>query len=304
MLKKPTLIVIAGPTAVGKTSIAISLANELDTEIISADSRQCYRGMRIGTAQPTPEERAMAVHHFVDCYEPEQAVSAADFEHYALERLQDIFKRKETAIVCGGTGLYIKALCEGLDEMPAVDALINEQVIREYDARGIEWLRNTLKKEDPIFFTKGEIDNPARMLRALAFIRSEGKSIDEFRSGMKKERPFRIIKIGLDLPRDLLYTRINVRTDKMMGEGLLAEAELLFHKKNLKSLNTVGYTECFDYLEHKISLTEATDKIKQHSRNYAKRQLTWFRKDKDFHWFSPSDPDILHKMIHLLQETT
>lgn len=294
------LIVIAGPTAVGKTAIAIEVAKSLGTEIISADSRQCYRGMTIGSAQPSAEERAIVPHHFVDCYEVQEALSAADFERYALEKLKDIFAQHQYALVCGGTGLYLKALCEGLDDMPAIDPIINQMVLDHYASKGIEWLRESLQKNDPDFAAIGEMENPARMLRALAFKLSSGSSIVQFRTGIKKERPFQIIKIGLELPREQLYHRINQRVDIMMQQGLLQEVQQLYPQRNLKNLQTVGYAELFAYLENKMTLAQAVEKIKQHSRNYAKRQLTWFKKDKAFTWLNTQDPHLLAKIADIL----
>lgn len=293
---KPTLIVIAGPTAVGKTVVAIQLAQHFETEIISADSRQCYHGMEIGTAQPTAKERKQIKHHFVDRYPPETALSAADFERFALAQLSLIFETKKVAILCGGTGLYIKALCEGLDEMPSIDEKINAEINAEYTEKGIDWLQEKIKIEDQIFFATGEKENPARLIRALVFKLSSGKSITDFKKGIKKERPFRIIKIGLELPREILYQRINNRVLKMMEEGLLAEVAALFPLRHLKNLNTVGYSEIFDFLEEKTSLETAIEKIQQHSRNYAKRQLTWFRKDEEFVWMRADDENLKAKI--------
>lgn len=298
---QPTLIVIAGPTAVGKTSVAIDLAKHLGTEILSADSRQCYQGMRIGTAQPNADERAQVVHHFVDCYAPEKELSAADFEREALSILDTIFINHQSAIVCGGTGLYIKALCEGLDDMPSVDPLIQTRINEEYAQQGIEWLRNRLRTTDPVFFAQGEVENPARMLRALIFSLSTGKSITEFRTGIKKPRSFRIIKIGLELPRAILYERINTRVEQMIKEGLVEEVQQLLPLRNCKNLNTVGYSEIFDFLDDTTSLETAIDKIKQHSRNYAKRQLTWFKKDLDFHWFAADEVNLIEKITAIAE---
>lgn len=300
-MQKPLLIVIAGPTAVGKTAVAIRLAQLLDTEIISADSRQCYQGMAIGTAQPSQEELAAVVHHFVARFSPAEQLTAADFERLSLAYLDQIFKQKQTAIVCGGTGLYIKALCEGLDDMPPIDEQINAIVVQDYAMLGIEWLREAIRKEDPLFYAQAAIDNPARMLRALAFVRSVGKSILTFQTGLTKERPFRVLKIGLELPRVMLYERINQRVDLMMQEGLLAEVSALFALRHAKNLNTVGYAELFAYLEHKSSLDFAVDKIKQHSRNYAKRQLTWFTKDPAVHWYRSDDPTLMQQLQSLVQ---
>jgi tRNA dimethylallyltransferase len=196
--------------------------------------------------------------------------------------------------------LYLKALCEGLDPMPAIDQKINEETIKKYSENGISWLRNELQNADPIYFSKGEIENPSRMLRALAFSLSVGRSITEFQTGIAKERPFRIIKIGLEMPRDLLYQRINLRVDQMMKDGLLEEAQNLYPIRHLKNLNTVGYSELFDYFDNQTSLAIAIDKIKQHSRNYAKRQLTWFKKDKDFNWFDANDNNLVEKLMNFI----
>jgi tRNA dimethylallyltransferase len=300
MAKQKKLLVIAGPTAVGKTAIAIEVAKSLGTEIISADSRQCYRGMSIGTAQPSAEERATVPHHFVDCYEVQEALSAADFERYALDQLNQIFSKSQYAVVCGGTGLYIKALCEGLDDMPAIDAIISQMVSDRYAAEGMDWLREELRQKDPEFAAMGEMENPARMLRALAFKLSVGKSIVQYRTAIKKDRPFEIINIGLELPREQLYERINQRVDIMMQQGLLQEAQQLYPQRNLKNLQTVGYTELFDYLNNTMTLEQAVDKIKQHSRNYAKRQLTWFKKDKAFTWLNAQDPHLMANIADML----
>ncbi len=300
MAKQKKLLVIAGPTAVGKTAIAIEVAKSLGTEIISADSRQCYRGMSIGTAQPSTEERATVPHHFVDCYEVQEALSAADFERYALDQLNQIFSKSQYAVVCGGTGLYIKALCEGLDDMPAIDAIISQMVSDRYAAEGMDWLREELRQKDPEFAAMGEMENPARMLRALAFKLSVGKSIVQYRTAVKKDRPFEIINIGLELPREQLYERINQRVDLMMQQGLLQEAQQLYPQRNLKNLQTVGYTELFDYLNNTMTLEQAVDKIKQHSRNYAKRQLTWFKKDKAFTWLNAQDPHLMVNIADML----
>jgi tRNA dimethylallyltransferase len=300
MAKQKKLLVIAGPTAVGKTAIAIEVAKTLGTEIISADSRQCYRGMSIGTAQPSTEERATVPHHFVDCYEVQEALSAADFERYALDQLNQIFSKSQYAVVCGGTGLYIKALCEGLDDMPAIDAIISQMVSDRYAAEGMDWLREELRQKDPEFAAMGEMENPARMLRALAFKLSVGKSIVQYRTAVKKDRPFEIINIGLELPREQLYERINQRVDIMMQQGLLQEAQQLYPQRNLKNLQTVGYTELFDYLNNTMTLEQAVDKIKQHSRNYAKRQLTWFKKDKAFTWLNAQDPHLMANIADML----
>ncbi len=298
-MKLKTLYVIAGPTAAGKTAIAIALARKLGTSIISADSRQCYREMSIGTAKPSPAELKEVRHYFIDAFSVSTELTAADFEKLALGYLGEIFSTTHAAVLCGGTGLYIKALCEGLDDMPGIDAEIAAEVNKQYEEDGLEWLQRAIEKEDPLFYSKGEMKNPARMLRALIFSRSNNESILNFRSGNKKERDFNIIKVGLELPRVSLYERINLRVDKMMEEGLLEEVKKLYPLKNLKNLQTVGYAELFEYLDGKCTLAEAVLKIKQNTRHYAKRQLTWFRKDKEMHWFNADEKNLLNKIISL-----
>jgi tRNA dimethylallyltransferase len=292
-----TVYIIAGPTAVGKTAIATELAKALNTAIISADSRQCYKEITIGTAKPSREELSQVKHYFIDEASVHENLTAADFESRALHYLQEIFSSHDYAVVSGGTGLYIKALTDGLDEMPPVDNAIEAEVNREYKEKGLPWLQEAIGNEDPVFFSTGEIHNPARLLRALSFKRSSGQSITAYRSGSAKARPFNIIKIALDLPRQKLYERINARVDDMMAKGLLEEAKALYHLKHLKNLQTVGYSELFDYLDGTVTLPAAVEKIKQHTRNYAKRQLTWFKKDKEFHWLMADDADILEKII-------
>lgn len=290
---------IAGPTAVGKTAIAIDLAKRLHTCIISADSRQCYREMSVGTAKPSMAEQQEVKHYFIDEFPVTEELDAADYEKLALGYLDEIFETHNTAVLCGGTGLYIKALCEGLDAMPGIDETIAEDVNNNYKNQGLGWLQLAVQQEDPEFYASGEIHNPARLLRALIFKRSSGSSILNFRTGARKERKFRIIKIGLELPRQVLYERIDKRVDIMMQQGLLDEVKQLYPQKQLKNLQTVGYSELFDYLDGKCSLDEGVDKIKQHTRNYAKRQMTWFRKDKDMLWFSADELGLVDKILTL-----
>ncbi len=290
-----------GPTAVGKTDVAIRLARQLGTEILSADSRQCYADMRIGTARPTTEQLQAVRHHFIDEFPVEIRLTAADYEQYALQCLKQIFATHRHAVVCGGTGLYINALCAGLDEMPPVAEEVTMGVENLYETEGIAGLQAAIELEDPGFFASGEIHNPHRVMRALAFVRTHGKSIQTFRSGTAKKRDFRIVKIGLELERSVLYSRIEQRVDAMMTEGLLEEARVLFPKKELKNLQTVGYTELFDHFDGKMTLAQATEKIKQHTRNYAKRQMTWFRKDPDVIWFKADAAGLLEHILELGQ---
>lgn len=296
-MNSKTLYVIAGPTAVGKTGIAVALAKRLDTAIISADSRQCYKEMSIGTAKPSPSELKQVKHYFIDEFPLSTELTAADFEKLALGYLDEVFRTNDHAILCGGTGLYIKALCEGLDDMPGIDGEIADEANKQYEQNGLEWLQQAVQNEDPLFYEQGEIKNPARMLRALTFVRSNNESILNFRSGNKKERDFNIIKIGLELPRVLLYERINRRVDKMIQEGLLEEVKKLYPQKELKNLQTVGYTELFEYLDGKCTEAEAITRIKQNTRHYAKRQLTWFRKDKEMLWFNADEDNLVKKLL-------
>ena len=274
------------------------MAKHLRTSIVSADSRQCYTEMSIGTAKPSPKELAEVKHYFINEFPVTESLSAADYEKLALGYLDEIFKTSGTAVVCGGTGLYLKALCEGLDEMPEADEEMSAEIIEQYKLGGMEWLREAVENEDPAFYESSESENPARLIRALIFKRSTGESILEYRTGEKKPRHFQIVKIGIELPREILYERINKRVDIMMEQGLLDEAKGLYPHKHLKNLQTVGYVELFDYLDGKYSLQEAIAKIKQHTRNYAKRQLTWFRKDQEVKWLNAGDKDIISKILH------
>ena len=296
-MSSKTVYVIAGPTAVGKTAVAVDLAKQLGTAVISADSRQCYKEMNIGTAKPGAEELRAVKHYFISAFDVSKELNAADFENLALGYLEEIFKNADAAVVCGGTGLYIKALCEGLDNMPEIDLDIAHEVNQQYEQNGIEWLQKTIHAEDPEFYSKGEIKNPARMIRALVFMRSNGESIVNFHTGNKKQRDFNIVKIGLELPREVLYSRINERVDHMMADGLLEEVKGLHSLKHLKNLQTVGYTELFDYLDGKYTLDEAVAKIKQNTRRYAKRQMTWFRKDPEMQWLRADEEGIAQKIL-------
>jgi tRNA dimethylallyltransferase len=283
------IIIIAGPTASGKTDLAIQLAQHYHTDIISADSRQCFRELNIGVAKPSQAQLAAAHHYFINSHSITENISAADFEKYALTAVGKIFEKSNTAIMCGGTGLYIKAFCEGLDAIPDADPAIKEAISADFAAHGIEWLQEAIQKEDPLFFEKGESQNPHRLMRALEVKRSTGKSILELRTSMKQQRPFEIVKICLDLPREILYDRINQRVDAMMDAGLEEEARALLPNKSLNALQTVGYRELFDYFEGKISLQRAVELIKQNTRNYAKRQVTWFKKDPEVKWLKPEN---------------
>ena len=286
-----TLIVIVGPTAIGKTALAIEVANKFNTEIISADSRQFYKEMEIGTAKPDVNELKAAKHHFINSHSVNQLFSTGDFEVEALKTIDQVFNDHEVAIMVGGSGLYINAVVNGLDEMPEIDLNIREQLNKQFEQEGLLSIQNQLEKHDPEYFKKVDQHNPQRMIRGLEVFLSTGKKLSSMLSATKKERPFNIIKIGLNTDRFKLYDRINSRVDKMMDLGLVEEVKSLLPFRNNNALNTVGYSEIFDFLDDKITLQDAISTIKQNTRRFAKRQLTWFRRDDEINWFEPNQKD-------------
>jgi tRNA dimethylallyltransferase len=298
-MNKKTCIIICGPTAVGKTAIAIAVAKHFNTKIISADSRQCYSELNIGVARPSKAELQAVHHYFVNSHSIHQEVNTGGFENYALSAADEIFAGNDVAVMAGGTGLYIRAFCDGMDDIPEVDAAVRNGIAAQYKALGLKWLQQQVKAADPVYFEKGEIQNPRRMMRALEVIRSTGLSITHFQQGHKKERPFRIIKAGLELPREVLYNRINQRVHQMMEAGLLEEARGLYAHRHLNALQTVGYRELFDYMDGHTDLARATELVQQNSRHYAKRQLTWFKKDTDITWMQ-ADKAAAEKMIAMV----
>lgn len=281
-----TVIIIAGPTASGKTSMAIDLAKKYNTEIISADSRQCFKEMNIGVAKPSSAELAEVKHHFIDSHSIHDTVNAVVFEQYALNVVNEIFTKHNVAIMAGGTGLYIKAFCEGLDEMPAIPTEIRNRIIQQYEIQGLSWLQDEIKTHDPLYYATGEIHNPQRLMRALEIKLSTGTSIKELQKSQKVTRDFNIIKYGIDVPKEKLHNNINTRVDKMIEDGLVEEVKSLLPYRHLNALQTVGYTEIFDYFDSKLSLPEAVERIKINTRQYAKRQMTWFKKDKSIEWIT------------------
>jgi tRNA dimethylallyltransferase len=285
-----TIIIITGPTASGKTSMALQLARKYNTEIISADSRQCFREMNIGVAKPSSVELASVKHYFINSHSIHEDVNAATFEQYALNAASEIFKHNDVGIMAGGTGLYIKAFCEGLDDIPAVPADLRAEIIHQYEQKGLQWLQEELKVRDPLYYSDGEIQNPQRIMRALEVKLATGKSIKEFQKKGKVRRDFNIVKYGIEISKEQLHSNINLRVDKMMEDGLLEEVRSLLPYRHLNALQTVGYAEIFDYLDGKITLEEAVERIKINTRQYAKRQMTWFRKDKEIQWFSGPPP--------------
>jgi tRNA dimethylallyltransferase len=298
---KKNCILITGPTAVGKTALAIQVAQYFSTEIISCDSRQCFKELNIGVAKPTDAELALVYHHFINSHSIQQPVSAAVFEQYALEKINTIFAAYDIAVMVGGTGLYVKAFCEGMDEVPGIDPAIRQTIITNYNNNGIEWLKEQVKNQDKAYYSIGEILNPQRLMRALEVVQSTGKSLLAFHTNQKKKRDFKIIKIGLEIARPQLIERINKRVDDMMQDGLLEEVSSLLPFKSLNALQTVGYQEIFAHLQEKISLTEAIEQIKINTRQYAKRQITWFKKDEAVQWCSPDFEDVIAKVKKQLQ---
>lgn len=290
-------MILAGPTAVGKTAAAIDVALSYGTAIISADSRQCFRELSVGVARPSEEELKQVPHYFIASHSITDEVTAAAFETYALEKVRWLFETHDVVVMAGGTGLYIKAFCEGLDNIPAVPAAIREEVVQQYEERGIEWLQDQLKEKDPLFYEKGEMKNPQRMMRALEVAIATGRSVIAFRTGQPVQREFNIIKIGLELPREELYARINARVDMMMTQGLLDEVKALLPYRHLNALQTVGYAELFGYLDQHVTLERAVELIKQNTRRYAKRQMTWFRKDPQFQWFHPGQVEDMLRYV-------
>lgn len=289
MHQKKHLIVIGGATATGKTTAAIRSARHFDTEIISADSRQFYREMSIGTAKQTEEELATVPHHLVNSLSIEQPYSVGDFERDVLKVLDKIFASKNVAVMAGGSGLFIRAVCEGLDSFPDVPEAIQQEVQLLWETNGIEALQTELARLDPEYFEQVDRKNPVRLIRAIAVCRASGQPFSSFRKGKKNKRNFTPIYLLLEMERERLYERINLRVDKMMEAGLLEEARKLFPQRHFNSLQTVGYQELFDFFESKTSLEEAVELIKRNSRRYAKRQMTWFRKRPHWTVFEPND---------------
>lgn len=295
-----TVIIVAGPTAVGKTALAIQLAQYFKTEIISADSRQCYREMNIGVAKPSLAELQKIKHHFIDSHSITDEVNAVVFEQYAMNAVESIFTNNPVAVMVGGTGLYLKAFCEGMDIMPAIDPALRKLIMTQYEEKGLEWLQIQVQEKDPAFWEIAEQANPQRLMRALEMVLQTGVSITGFRQQKRQERPFRIVKLGLELPREVLYERINKRVEEMKKQGLLAEVELLLAFRKLNALQTVGYKEIFEHLDGKITLDAAVENIKKHTRHYAKRQMTWFKKDTEFCWLQASEEKLLENAVSFI----
>lgn len=294
-----TVIIIAGPTASGKTALSVQLAQLFNTAVISADSRQCYREISIGTAKPSPEELAAVPHYFIDSHSIREEVNAGIYEKLALGYTAEIFKNNNIAVMCGGTGLYIRAFADGIDDMPVIAPGIRTHLNEQFALHGLSWLQQQLQERDPAFYATAETQNPQRLIRALEVLDATGQSITTFRSATRSQRDFNIIKIGITPPKEILHQRIHQRVDHMIHAGLVEEVRSVTPYRDHNALRTVGYQEIFSFLDGHISLDQAIDDIKTHTRQYAKRQLTWFRKDPAFQWFDPRDEE---EIIAYVQE--
>ena len=292
-----SLITIVGPTAIGKTSLSIDIANHFGCDILSCDSRQFYKELLIGTAPPSPEEQAQAKHHFIHDRSIFDDYTVGDYENDAIALLDELYKNNDKAILIGGSGLYVDAVLKGFDEFPEIDAEIRIQLQQEMEENGLGYLQEKLIELDVEYSKIVDIQNPQRVIRALEVCIGTGKTFTEFRIREVKERNFSPIKIGLNIDREKLYERINLRVDLMMEAGLLAEAKKMYPHKNINSLQTVGYRELFRYFDGEFTLEFAISEIKKNTRRFAKRQLTWFRKDKEIKWFDPKDKDEIIEYI-------
>lgn len=298
-MTKPLLIVVVGPTGVGKTAIAIRLAQHYKTDIISADSRQMFREIPIGTAAPSIEEQAGIPHHFIGNMSVTESMDAGQWAEQAREKIDELFKGHQILICAGGSGLYVNALLNGMDHLPGKDEVLREQLRKEYEEEGIEVLQKKLLLLDEEYYYEVDINNPKRIIRAIEVCLLSGQKYSELRSGTQHELPFDVVKIGLELPREELYARINLRVDQMMANGLEEEARSVYFLKELNALHTVGYRELFSNFDGEYSREQAIELIKQHSRNYAKRQMTWWRKDEEIKWFRPDEFEGISKIILL-----
>lgn len=294
------VIIVQGPTASGKTDLAISLAKKFNTEIISADSRQLYKEMSIGTAKPNEKELAAVKHHFIDCYSVKDDISAANYAKSAEPILFQLLNEKCFAVVVGGSGMFVDALIDGLDEVP-INPSIRKELTELYNQNGLEPLLIELAERDPLFYEQVDRNNPMRIIRALEAIRTSGQKMSDFQKNQKKERDFQVIRLSIDWPREILYNRINQRVDDMISQGLIKEVLSLADFHHLNALNTVGYKEIIEYLDGKITLDKAIELIKQHTRNYAKRQLTWLRRYSNLNYLNPlSDLSIADQAMRII----
>ena len=294
---KPTLLVLIGPTGVGKTELSLSIAERYHTDIVSSDSRQLYADLKIGTASPTAEQLARVNHHFVGVLKLTDYYSAAQYEAEVIKKLDELFKEHSVVLLTGGSMMYVDAVCKGIDDIPTVDKDTRELMMKRYEEEGLERLCAELKILDPAYYAQVDLKNPKRVIHALEICYMTGKTYTSFRTQSKKERPFNIIKIGLKRDREELYERINRRVDIMMEEGLLDEVRSVYAYKALNSLNTVGYKEMFKFLDGEWDLPFAIEKVKQNSRIYSRKQMTWFKRDEDITWFHPDQQEDIMKFI-------
>jgi len=292
-LKHKRLIVIIGPTAVGKTEVAIKVAEHFKTEIISADSRQFFKELTIGTAKPNEEELNRVPHHFINSHAITVEYDAAQYAAEALDLIYLLFEKYDYLVVCGGSGLYIKALLEGFDDIPEVPDNIRDEVIAQYEKNGLTWLQKKLEELDPAYWQKVDQQNPARLMRALEVVMATGKSISSFQTKQKQQLPFRVVKIGLELDRELLYKRIDARMEEMITKGLFEEAKAMYPYRHHQALQTVGYKEIFDFLDGRYDREEAVRLLKRNTRRYAKRQFTWFKRDEEINWIEPDQWELI-----------
>ncbi len=289
-----TLIVIVGPTGSGKTDLSIRVAEHYSSPIISTDSRQFYRGIPIGTAQPEPEQLERVEHHFIASHSLTDDFNCGAYEVAALERLEELFANNDYVVAVGGSGLYVKALCEGMDDLPDAEPALREELLKRLENEGLESLVEQLRELDEVYYNEVDRCNPQRVLRAVEVCLTTGKPYSSLRKGGTKKRDFEIVKVGIDYPREELYERINRRVDMMMNDGLEAEARAMLPHRHLNALQTVGFSELFDYFDGTISKEEAVELIKRNSRRYAKRQMTWFRRDKAIQWFTkPTSAEVI-----------
>lgn len=297
MNNKKTLIVLIGPTGVGKTDLSIKIAEKYNSPIISADSRQLYSELKIGTAAPTEEYLKRIKHYFVGTLKLTDYYSAAQYESDVMELLETLFRTHDTILLTGGSMMYVDAICKGIDDIPTVDNETRKMMMEKYENEGLERLCSELKLLDPEYYSIVDLKNPKRVIHALEICYMTGRTYTSFRTGNKKQRPFEIIKIGLYRDREELYERINRRVDIMINEGLIDEVKSVYKYKELNSLNTVGYKEIIQYLDGNWTLDYAIEKIKQNSRIYSRKQMTWFKRDNEINWFNPDNEDDIIEFI-------
>ena len=294
------ILVIVGPTAIGKTKLSIELAKDLNTEIISCDSRQFYKELLIGSSPPNPKELSEVKHHFIQNLSVENNFNAGEYEIDAITKIEELHKTKDTIIIVGGSGLYIDAICKGFDKMPKINTELRVQLKQELAEKGLAWVQDAIKKIDPEFYTSCDKQNPQRLLRALEVYKTTGEKFSSYKTQNSKKRPFEIIKIGLTIDRASLYEKINARVDEMLENGLLEEVRALLPFQEKNALQTVGYKEIFSFYNNECTLEQAVTNLKTNTRRFAKRQLTWFRKDESIKWFKPHQINEIKKIISKL----